>query len=144
MAAAGPCGISRTTAGTTELEKKVFFHLQNPTTRRILEILAASPEVSRKDIAGTMGIAGPSITWHTKRLSGDGIISTSKKGTAVRYTLCPAGLNVFRQFTGDGVGASSGSAAAGDEPGNNPLKITSEAVIVPIHFLTCGLLWRDF
>ena len=93
-----------------ELEKKVFLHLQNPTTRRILEILAASPEVSRKDIAGIMGIAGPSITWHTKRLSGDGIISTSKKGRAVRYTLCPAGLNVFRQFTGESAGEPSGSA----------------------------------
>jgi predicted transcriptional regulator len=94
----------------SELEKKVFFHLQNPTTRRILEILAASPEVSRKDIAGIVGIAGPSITWHTRRLTGDGIISTSKKGKAVRYTFCPAGLNVFRQFTGEGAGASSGSA----------------------------------
>ncbi|MGA9087457.1 MAG: winged helix-turn-helix transcriptional regulator [Methanoregula sp.] len=93
-----------------ELEKKVFFHLQNPTTRRILEILAASPEVSRKDIVGIMGIAGPSITWHTKRLAGDGIISTSKEGRAVRYTLCPAGLNVFRQFTGESAGESPGSA----------------------------------
>ena len=82
----------------------------NPTTRRILEILAASPEVSRKDIAGIVGIAGPSITWHTKRLKGDGIISTSKTGRAVRYTLCPAGLNVFRQFTGESAGEPSGSA----------------------------------
>ena len=100
-----------------ELEKKVFFHLQNPTTRRILEILAASPEVSRKDIAGIMGIAGPSITWHTKRLKGDGIISTSKKGKTVRYTLCPAGLNVFRQFTGESAGVAGGNGSAGDEPG---------------------------
>ncbi|WP_292370647.1 winged helix-turn-helix transcriptional regulator [Methanoregula sp. UBA64] len=92
------------------LEKRVFFHLQNPTTRKILEILAASPEVSRKDIAGIVGIAGPSITWHTKRLAGDGIISTSKKGRAVRYTLCPAGLNVFRQYTGMSAGESPGSA----------------------------------
>ena len=28
--------------------------------------------------------------------------------------------------------------------GNNPLKITCEAVIVPIHFLTSRLSWRDF
>jgi hypothetical protein len=28
--------------------------------------------------------------------------------------------------------------------GNNHLKITSEAVIVPIHFLTNKLSWRDF
>ena len=93
-----------------ELEKKIFFHLQNPTTRRILEILAASPGVSRKDIAGIVGLAGPSITWHTKRLTGDGIISTSKEGKAVRYTFCPAGLDVFRQFTGEIARESPGSA----------------------------------
>ena len=100
----------------SELEKKVFLHLQNPTTRRILEILASSPEVSRKDIAGIVGIAGPSISWHTKRLSGDGIITTSKNGRAVRYTLCPAGANIFKRYREqDAVGA--GSAAAGEETG---------------------------
>ncbi|MFA7694570.1 MAG: winged helix-turn-helix transcriptional regulator [Methanoregula sp.] len=99
------------------LEKKVFLHLQNPTTRRILGILAASPEVSRKDIAGIVGIAGPSITWYTKRLSGDGIISTSKKGRAVRYTLCPAGLEIFRQFPGENAGVAGGDGAIGRESG---------------------------
>jgi predicted transcriptional regulator len=97
----------------SELEKKVFLHLQDPTTRRILEILASSPEVSRKDIAGMVGVAGPSISWHTKRLSGDGIITTSRKGRAVRYTLCPAGVNIFRQYFGNDAGKVAGSAGAG-------------------------------
>lgn len=101
----------------SELEKKVFLHLQNPTTRRILEILASSPEVSRKDIAGVVGIAGPSITWHTKRLSGDGIITTCKNGRAVRYTLCLAGANIFRKFREQGAGMGTGSAVAGEEAG---------------------------
>ncbi|MGD0079560.1 MAG: winged helix-turn-helix transcriptional regulator [Methanoregula sp.] len=101
----------------SELEKKVFLHLQNPTTRRILEILASSPEVSRKEIAGILGIAGPSITWHTKRLSGDGIITTSKKGRAVRYTLCPAGADIFRRFRGQDPGMAFRSAVTGEEPG---------------------------
>ncbi len=101
----------------SELEKKVFLHLQNPTTRRILGILASSPEVSRKDIAGILGIAGPSISWHTKRLSGDGIITTRKNGRAVRYTLCAAGANIFRRFIGQDPGTTPGSAAAGEEPG---------------------------
>ena len=99
----------------SELEKKVFLHLQNPTTRRILEILASSPEVSRKEIAEVVGIAGPSISWHTKRLSGDGIITTCKKGRAVRYTLCPAGADIFRRFRGQEAGMAPGNAAAGDD-----------------------------
>ena len=66
-----------------------------------------------------MGIPGPSITWHTKRLAGDGIISTSKEGRAVRYTLCPAGLNVFRQFTGESAGELPGARTAGDRAGGS-------------------------
>ena len=98
----------------SELEKKVFLHLQNPTTRRILEILASSPEVSRKDIAGIVGIAGPSISWHTKRLSGDGIITTSKKGRGVRYTLCPVGVDIFKRYR-EQDDVAPGSAGAGEE-----------------------------
>lgn len=100
-----------------ELEKKVFLHLQNPTTRRILKILASSPEVSRKEIADIVGIAGPSISWHTKRLSGDGIITTRKNGKTVRYMLCPAGVNIFKQYFGLDDGMMSGSAGVEEGPG---------------------------
>jgi predicted transcriptional regulator len=99
----------------TELEKKVFLHLQNPTTRRILEILSSFPEVSRKDIAGIVGIAGPSITWHTKRLSMDGIITTRRNGRGIRYILCPAGAGIFQQFREQNFGMAAGSAAAGKD-----------------------------
>jgi predicted transcriptional regulator len=98
----------------TDIEKKVFLHLQDPTTRRILEILASSPEVSRKEIAETVGIAGPSITWHTRRLSGDGVITVCRNGKGVRYTLCPAGVNIFRRYFAQDGGSGTGS---GEEPG---------------------------
>jgi predicted MarR family transcription regulator len=64
-----------------------------------------------------MGIAGPSISWHTRRLSGDGIITTRKNGKAVRYTLCPAGADIFKRFFGQEAGMASGSAAAEEKPG---------------------------
>lgn len=100
-----------------ELEKKVFLHMQNPTTRRILKILASSPEVSRKEIAEIMGIAGPSISWHTGRLSGDGIITTRKNGRAVRYTLCPAGATIFKRYFGQDAGMVTGNMVSGEETG---------------------------
>ena len=96
----------------SELEKKVFLHLQNPTTRKILKVLASSPEVSRKDIAETVGISGPSVSWHTKRLSGDGIITTEKSWRAARYTLCPAGAEIFKKFFAEN-NACSWSATTG-------------------------------
>jgi len=96
-----------------ELEKKMLLRMQNPTTRRILEILASSPEVSRKDIAGIMGVAGPTVTWHTKRLSRDGIISTSRNGKGIRYVLSIAGANIIDRYFGQ----VTGMAATGDEVG---------------------------
>ncbi len=89
----------------------MLVHMQNPTTRRILEILASSPEVSRKDIAGMMGIGGPSITWHTKRLSCDGIISTERNGRGVWYAMSPAGVDVFMSYGGSGTGSGPVMAA---------------------------------
>lgn len=99
----------------SELAKKMFWHLQNPTARRILEILASSPEVSRKEIAGILGIAGPSITWHTNRMSSDGIITTQRNGRAVQYTLCPEGADIFRQFFGKEEGVTGVSPDANDD-----------------------------
>jgi predicted transcriptional regulator len=103
-----------------EMEKKMFLYLQDPTTRKILEILATSPEVSRKEIAEIVGVAGPTISWHTKRLSGDGIITTCQKWRAVRYTLCPVGADILRQYFGKGpVSAATGCVVAGAGVGEN-------------------------
>jgi predicted transcriptional regulator len=87
-----------------EFEKKIFMYLQNPTTRRILGILATTPNVSRKDLAEKVGIAGPSVSWHTKKLSGDGIISIKRKGKLVRYTLCTMGVDLYQRYFGEGSG----------------------------------------
>jgi predicted transcriptional regulator len=101
----------------SELEKKLFLHLRNPTSRRILEILATSPEVSRKDIAEMVGVTGPSVTWYTKRLSGDGIITTQRTGSVVRYILSPAYVSIFNRFFGkDGV-IAFGNPATGEGAG---------------------------
>jgi predicted transcriptional regulator len=110
----------------TELEKKVFLHGQNPTTRRILEILSASPRVSRKDIAAILGITGPSVSWHTKRLWCDGIITTRINGNGVRYSFCPGGAEIFRKFLADDAvhreSPATGDAATGREQGKKPGK----------------------
>jgi predicted transcriptional regulator len=103
----------------TELEKKVFLHGQNPTTRMILEIISDSPGVSRKDIAAILGIAGPSVSWHTNRLWCDGIITTRKNGKGVRYRFCPGGKEIFRRFLVEDA-AHWESPATGTEPEKKP------------------------
>jgi predicted transcriptional regulator len=71
----------------TAFEKKVFKHLQNQTTRRILAVLLKSSNISRGDLARKIGTSGPSITWHANRLSQDRIIILNKNGRYVKYIL---------------------------------------------------------
>jgi predicted transcriptional regulator len=101
----------------SDLEKKVILHLRDPTSRRILAILSSSPYVSRKEIARTVGIAGPSVSWHTKKLAEDGIITTKREGKLVRYILCPAGAEIFTRYFGQDAGMAIGCVATGEEPG---------------------------
>jgi predicted transcriptional regulator len=82
----------------TEFEKTMIRYLQNMTSQMILEILVASPSVSRKDIAGILGVSGPSVTWHTNRLSEGGIITIRKKGRDTRYALTTDASVFFRKY----------------------------------------------
>jgi|WetSurMetagenome_2_1015567.scaffolds.fasta_scaffold14239_3 predicted transcriptional regulator len=73
--------------GWSDLEKSIFVHLRNSTTRNILEIVSTSAEISRKDIARILGITGPSVTWHTNRLSQEGIIKIYRYGRDIRISI---------------------------------------------------------
>jgi len=82
----------------TEFEKKMFNQLQNDTTLKIMRILITSPNVSRRDLVGRIGIAGPSITWHTNRLSQSNIIYVEKNGRDVHYNLTNVASEFFKKF----------------------------------------------
>jgi len=85
----------------TGFEKNMFRHLWNTTTRKILGILLASPDISRKKLGGMIGIAGPSVTWHTNRLAQSGILAIEKTGREVRYTLTKETLDFFQDHSED-------------------------------------------
>lgn len=76
-----------------------------------------TPKVSRREIAEVMGVAGPTISWHMKRLAGNGIFATRRNGKAIRYTLCPAGETIFRHFFGQDarVGEPVGTDGSSDQ-----------------------------
>ena len=77
-------------------EKILLMRLRESTARKIVEILLTEPEVSRKDIAGKLKIAGPSVSWHTNQLSRDGIITVKKEGVYSHYALSKE-ANAFLQ-----------------------------------------------
>lgn len=68
-------------------EQKVLKYLRQDTDRQILFALAGSPLMSRRDFENVLGISGPTISWHMKRLIEDGLLSIRKDGRFSRYVL---------------------------------------------------------
>jgi predicted transcriptional regulator len=60
-------------------------YLLNGTRRRILDLLAQDPGMTRKEVASALGIAGASVTWHMALLIREGAVRSEKDGRIVRY-----------------------------------------------------------
>jgi len=87
-------------------EQRVLKHLRNATTRQILAILLHRPDATRKDIAGELGLAGPSVTWHMKRLEEDRIITARHSGRTIAYEIRPVVIGYLAERIGS-VGLSA-------------------------------------
>jgi len=59
----------------------------NGTRRRILDLLAQDPGMTRKEVASALGISGASVAWHTGLLIRDGAVWSERDGRMVRYFL---------------------------------------------------------
>ena len=57
--------------------------------KKILKILITSPSSTRAEIAHEIGVTGPSITWHMKRLEDDDILVTHREGRKISYEILP-------------------------------------------------------
>jgi predicted transcriptional regulator len=71
----------------TAVQQRVLKHLRNSTTREILIGILEHPGASRQEVADTVGISGPAVTWHMKKLTEDRIIRQERVGKAVRYRI---------------------------------------------------------
>jgi predicted transcriptional regulator len=80
-------------------EQKVLKYLRQDTDRQILVTLAASPMMSRRDFEHMLGISGPTITWHMKRLIDDGLLDIHKDGRFSRYELSAGTRSCLERFS---------------------------------------------
>ena len=55
------------------------------TTRRMIDLIRASPGISRGEIAGKVGISGPSATRWLKQFIAEGIVNEVRDGRTSRY-----------------------------------------------------------
>ena len=70
-----------------------FAALGNPTRLRILEWLAAAGEVSVKELAGSLRMSQPRMSWHLALLRRGGVIRQRREG---RVVLCSLDLDSVR------------------------------------------------
>ncbi|KAF1073397.1 hypothetical protein MKMG_02170 [Methanogenium sp. MK-MG] len=84
-----------------DFQQTVIMQLRSTTVRQIYEILILHPNVSRKEVAGYLGISGSAVTWQMERLCVDGTVSATKSGKYVGYLLNPQAKKIFRDYLPD-------------------------------------------
>lgn len=70
-------------------EQVVLKYLHNKTSRTLLHLLLANPELTRAEIETTIGISGAGVNWHMHRLADDGFLTIRKNGRNARYEISP-------------------------------------------------------
>jgi len=79
-------------------EREVLKYLRQETDRRILVALATNPHMSRRDFEQILGVSGPTVTWHMKRLIDAGLLSLHKDGRFARYALSERTLGYLKKY----------------------------------------------
>ena len=68
-------------------EQQIHKHIRNVTTQKILMVLLEHSDATRQDLADAAGVAGPSVSWHMKRLAEDHIVIPHRKGRVTSYVI---------------------------------------------------------
>ena len=70
----------------------VFDALGDPTRRRLVELLSATPHATPTGLAGELPITRQAVAKHLATLSGAGLVRSARAGRETRYELDPAAL----------------------------------------------------
>ncbi len=66
-------------------EQQLLVHLRRRVPRGILCLLLHCPSATRKEIAESLGVTGPTITWNMARLERDHLVFAERDGRFTRY-----------------------------------------------------------
>lgn len=82
-------------------EQRLMKYLRQNLDKKILLALAINPLMSRMDFEKILGVSGPTVTWHMKRLIDDGILNVQKDGRFSRYVLSEGVLSLLEKCCDD-------------------------------------------
>jgi DNA-binding transcriptional ArsR family regulator len=69
------------------LKAEFFRALAHPIRIRLLEVLVTTPACSVQDLQGRLGIDQPIVSQQLARLRASGIVTASRSGAAMQYTV---------------------------------------------------------
>lgn len=84
--------------GADEAVDHVLVALADPTRRKLLELLAARGEVTATTLAGGLPVSRQAVVKHLAVLDAAGLVSGSRVGREVRYTVRPAALDATARW----------------------------------------------
>ena len=64
--------------------------------------------MSRRDFEKVLGMSGPTVTWHMKRLIDDGLLNLHKDGRFSRYALSAMTQSCLEKYGRDTTGSQVG------------------------------------
>ncbi|WP_439679916.1 ArsR/SmtB family transcription factor [Embleya sp. MST-111070] len=76
----------------------VLVALADPTRRQLLAVLAAQGEATATTLADALPISRQAVVKHLSVLDGAGLVSGSRVGREVRYTVRPAALDATARW----------------------------------------------
>ncbi len=75
---------------------RAVLHLdRNPSLAPLLHHIRDAPGISRLELAGRLGVAGPSVTRQVQRLVDEELVERRRCGQSQRYWLTPACADAF-------------------------------------------------
>lgn len=107
-------------------EQKVIKYLRQDMDKKILLTLARNPLMSRTDFERILGVSGPTVSWHMKRLIEDGILNVRKDGRFSRYALSEGTKFSLMKYCGDVPGLPGMSTGAGSATRYSAMAGTAE------------------
>ncbi|MFC8452656.1 ArsR/SmtB family transcription factor [Kitasatospora sp. NPDC057223] len=84
--------------GGAEAADSVLVALADPTRRLLLELLAAQGEATATTLAGRLPVSRQAVVKHLAVLDAAGLVSGSRVGREVRFTVRPAALDATARW----------------------------------------------
>lgn len=84
----------------SDIERFLFQHLREETTRKIMRIVLEKPDITQTEVVEHVGISAPSVSRHMATLIREGIVTMQKTGRQVRYRISEAADPVLREYWG--------------------------------------------